>query len=70
MQNLANQLPNALIDAKKITKSFISTANTLIRIDILIEQLTNESKIRLKHGRHACWMKGCNLSDDKNIRKT
>ena len=70
MQNLTNQLPDALIDTKKITKSFISIANTLIRIDILIEQLTNESKIRLKRCRHACWMKGCNLSNDKNIRKT
>ena len=51
MQNLANQLPNALIDTKKVTKSYIPAANTPARIDVLVGQLTNESKIRLKRGR-------------------
>ena len=29
LQNLANQLPDAFIDIKKVTKSHIITANTL-----------------------------------------
>ena len=51
LQNLANQLPNAFIDTKKVTKSYIPAANTPTRIDVPIGQLTNESKIRLKCGR-------------------
>ena len=51
LQNLANQLPNAFIDTKKVTKSHIPAANTRARIDIPVGQLTNESKIRLKRGR-------------------
>ena len=51
LQNLANQLPDALIDTKKVTKSYILTANTPARIDVPVGQLTNEYKIRLKHGR-------------------
>ena len=51
LQNLANQLPNAFIDTKKVTKSYIPTANTPARIDVPVRQLTNESKIRLKRGR-------------------
>ena len=51
LQNLANQLPNAFIDTKKVTKSHILAANTPTRIDVLVGQLTNESKIRLKRGR-------------------
>ena len=50
-QNLANQLPDAFIDTKKVTKSYIPIANTLAWIDVLVGQLTNESKIRLKRGR-------------------
>ena len=49
-QNLANQLPYAFIDTKKVT-SHIPTANTPARIDFLEGQLANESKICLKHGR-------------------
>ena len=51
LQNLANKLPNAFIDTKKVTKSYIPTANTPAWIDVPIGQLTNESKIRLKRGR-------------------
>ena len=51
LQNLANQLPNAFIDTKKVTKSHISSINTLAWIDVPIGQLTNESKIHLKRGR-------------------
>ena len=52
MQNLANQLPDAFIDTKKVTKSHIPDANTLARIDVPVGQLTNESKIRLKCSKH------------------
>ena len=48
---LANQLPYAFIDTKKVTKSHIPTVNTPTRIDASERQLTNESKIRLKRGR-------------------
>ena len=36
LQNLANQLQDAFIDTKKVTKSYILTANTPTRIDILV----------------------------------
>ena len=48
LQNLANQLPNAFIDTKKVTKSHIPVANAPARIDVLEEQFANESKICLK----------------------
>ena len=51
LQNLANQLPDAFIDTKKVTKSYILAANTPARIDVLIGQLTTESKIRMKRGK-------------------
>ena len=51
LQNLTNQLPDAFIDTKKVTKSYILVANTLAWIDVPIGQLTNESKIRLKCGK-------------------
>ena len=35
-----------------MTKSHIPAANTPARIDVPVGQLTNESKIRLKRGRH------------------
>ena len=35
-QNLANQLPDAFIDTKKVTKSHISATNTPARIDVPI----------------------------------
>ena len=39
LQNLANQLADAFIDTKKVTKSHILAMNTLIRIDVLEGQL-------------------------------
>ena len=51
LQNLANQLPDTFIDIKKVTKSHILAANTPTQIDVLIEQLPKEFKIRLKSGR-------------------
>ena len=51
LQNLANQLPDVFIDAKKVTKSHILIANALERIDVLEGELTNEFKTHLKRGR-------------------
>ena len=51
MKGLANQLPNAFLDAKKVTKSFSLTDNVLVQIDVLKRQLNNESKAHLKSDR-------------------
>ena len=51
LQNLANQLADAFIDTKKVTKSHIPARNTLVRIDVLEGQLANEYTICLKRGR-------------------
>ena len=49
-------ITDVFIDNKKIVKSHLPTANTLVRIEIPKEQkiniAVNESKPRLKHGRH------------------
>ena len=63
MQNIANQLPDAFIDAKKVTKSHIPVANVPSKIDIPTQQVvTNESRTRQKHGRP-------DGSKDKNPQK-
>ena len=49
-QNIANQLPDAFIDTKKVTKSHILAMNAPTHIDVPGGQ-ENESKIRLKSGR-------------------
>ena len=41
LQGLANQLPYALIDIKKVTKSHIPAVNTQSHIDVLERQLEN-----------------------------
>ena len=51
LHNLANQLRDAFVDAKKVTKSHIRAANAPTRINVLEGQLANESKIRLKRGK-------------------
>ena len=51
LRNLANQLPDAFIDTKKVTKSHISAPNAPARIDVPEGQLTNKSQICLKRGR-------------------
>ena len=51
LQDLANQLLDAFIDTKKVTKSHISVVNALARIDVYERQLANEYKIDLKCGR-------------------
>ena len=51
LQNLANQLPDAFTDTKKVTKSHVPAANTPARIDVPKGQLANESQKGLKRGR-------------------
>ena len=51
LQKLANQLPDAFIDTKKVTKSHVPAANTPTRIDVLEGKLANESQKHLNHGR-------------------
>ena len=55
LQGLANQLPDAFIDIKKVTKSHVPAVNAPTHIDVPERQLenviSNESKTRLKHGR-------------------
>ena len=55
LQDIADQLPDVFTDSKKIVKSHIPAANNPARIEVpegqLINIVTNESKIRLKHGR-------------------
>ena len=41
LQNLANQLQDAFIDTKKVTKSYIPATNTPTWIDVPVGQLTN-----------------------------
>ena len=53
LQGLANQLPNVFTDPKRVTKSYVSTANAPIRINVSVGQsnIANESQVRLKRGR-------------------
>ena len=51
LQNLANQLPNAFNDTKKVTKSHIPATNAPAPFDVPEGQLANESKIHMKRGR-------------------
>ena len=51
LQNLANQLLDAFVDAKKVTKSHIPTVNAPARIEVPKGHKANESKTHLKSGR-------------------
>ena len=51
LQNLANQLPDAFVDTKKVTKSHIPAANVPTRVNITERQKAFESKTRSKRGR-------------------
>ena len=51
LQNIANQLLDAFIDTKKVTKSHISAANAPTWINVPEGQLAKEYKIRLKRRR-------------------
>ena len=67
-QNLANQLPYAFIDTKKVTKSYIQATNAPPWIDVPKGQLANESQICLKHGR-PIRSKDLNSLEDENTKK-
>ena len=43
LENIANQLPYAFTDTKKVTKSNVPAANTPARINVPEGQLVNES---------------------------
>ncbi|GJY04585.1 hypothetical protein Tco_0370525 [Tanacetum coccineum] len=66
IQVIANQLPNAFTDTKRVTKSYIQAVNAPARVEIpdieSDEKVTQESKARLKRGRPVG-------SKDKNPRK-
>ncbi|KAK4394353.1 Copia protein [Sesamum angolense] len=55
MQNVANRLPDAFIDTKKVTKSHISAENVPARLEVpevtLTQTKASESQIRRKRGR-------------------
>ncbi|XP_070015693.1 uncharacterized protein [Nicotiana sylvestris] len=55
LQKIANQMPDAFTDLKRITKLHIPVENIPIHIDVPIRQsssvIANESKARLKRGR-------------------
>ena len=55
LQGLANQLPDAFTDIKKVTKSHVLVVNASTHIDVpegkLENAMENESKTRLKRGR-------------------
>ena len=48
LHNLANQLPYAFFDAKKVTKSHIPYVNAPTQIEVPEGHKANESKTRLK----------------------
>ena len=55
LQDIANQLPNAFSDSKRVTKSYIPTANAPTQIEVPVGQSTkiiaNESMTCQKCGR-------------------
>ncbi|GJX64490.1 putative RNA-directed DNA polymerase [Tanacetum coccineum] len=66
MQEIANQLPDAFTDIKRVTKSYIPAVNAPARVEIpnikSDDKVTQESKARLKRGRPVGFK-------DKNPRK-
>ena len=53
LQSLANNMPDAFTDLKRVTKSYIPTANAPEKINVQEGQpsTTNESKATIKRGR-------------------
>jgi fructose-1,6-bisphosphatase/sedoheptulose 1,7-bisphosphatase-like protein len=53
LQSIANQLPNAFTDNKKIIKSHIPATNTATKIEVPVEQsiniVANESKASVEY---------------------
>ena len=63
LHNIANQLPDAFVDTKKVTKACIPAANVPTRIDVHVGQIENASANESK----ACLMRGRPISSkDKN----
>ncbi|QHO17366.1 Copia-like polyprotein [Arachis hypogaea] len=62
LQRIANELPDAFSDTKRITKSYIPAENVPIRIDVQVGQIATEANTRQKPGRLVS-------SKDKNPRK-
>ena len=62
LQSLANQLPDALADPKRVTKSHIPVVNVPIHVDVPEGQDNNKSQARMKRKRPLG-------SKDKNPRK-
>ena len=63
LQNLANQLPDAFTNPKRVTTSYIPAANAPVKIDVPVGQsVANEPKASVKRGRPVG-------SKDKNPRK-
>ncbi|KAL0442252.1 UNVERIFIED_CONTAM: hypothetical protein Sradi_0164100 [Sesamum radiatum] len=56
LQSVANMLPDAFIDTKKVTKSLIPAENIPARLEVpeatLTQSKTSESQIHQKRGRH------------------
>nr|GFA34842.1 putative copia-like polyprotein [Tanacetum cinerariifolium] len=65
-QEIANQLPDAFTNTKRVTKSYIPAVNAPAQVEIpdvkSDDKVTQESKAHLKHGRPVG-------SKDKNPRK-
>lgn len=81
LQRIANQLPDAFTDTKRVTKSFIPAVNAPARIEIPKGQsekmVTHESTTRMKRGRpigskdkNPRKRKGANVINDPNIDKS
>ncbi|RTK56694.1 hypothetical protein DRJ73_15005, partial [Enterococcus faecalis] len=62
LQRIANELPDAFSDTKRITKSYIPAKNAPIRIDVPVGQIATEANSRQKRGRPVG-------SKDRNSRK-
>jgi len=80
LQEITNQLPDAFTDMKRVTKSYIPAVNSPARIEISKGQseneVTNESKTRLKRGRpigskdkNPRKRKGVDKYDDPNVKE-
>ena len=62
LQRIANELPDAFSDTKRISKFYIPAKNVPIRIDVPVGQVATEANSRQKRGRPVG-------SKDKNPRK-
>ena len=72
LQNIANQMPDAFTDSKRIINSHILAINLHIRIDVpkgpSISVIAFESQIRLKRGRP--WVQKIRILEKKVQKMT